>query len=154
MARLLVAYRARGRLGCRRHADVGVAMAVTERAQGHHGISAFIIPKGTPGFRLGRKENKLGLRASDTGEVIFTDCRLPSSQLLGKAGEGFIDSLKILTAAACRSPRWASAWRRAPTKRLCATRSSGGNSAGRSPSFKPCRTNSPTWPRKSMRRAC
>ncbi len=78
------------------HADVCVAMAVTERAQGHHGISAFIIPKGTPGFRLGRKENKLGLRASDTGEVIFSDCRLPASQLLGKAGEGFIDSLKIL----------------------------------------------------------
>jgi alkylation response protein AidB-like acyl-CoA dehydrogenase len=77
-------------------ADVCVAMAVTERAQGHHGISAFIIPKGTPGFRTGRKEAKLGLRASDTGEVIFTDCRLPSSQLLGKRGEGFIDSLKIL----------------------------------------------------------
>ncbi len=78
------------------HADVCVAMASTERAMGHHGISAFIIPKGTPGFRPGRKENKLGLRASDTGEVIFTDCRLPASQLLGKRGEGFIDSLKIL----------------------------------------------------------
>ena len=78
------------------HADVCVAMALTERALGHRGISAFIIPKGTPGFRLGRKENKLGLRASDTGEVIFTDCRLPASQLLGKQGEGFVDSLKVL----------------------------------------------------------
>ncbi len=78
------------------YADVCVAMASTERALGHHGISAFIIPKGAPGFRLGRKENKLGMRASDTGEVIFTDCRLPAGQLLGKRGEGFIDSLKIL----------------------------------------------------------
>jgi alkylation response protein AidB-like acyl-CoA dehydrogenase len=78
------------------HADVCVAMAVTERARGHHGISAFIIPKETPGFRVGRKENKLGMRASDTGEVIFTDCRLPGSQLLGQRGEGFIDSLKVL----------------------------------------------------------
>ena len=78
------------------HADVCVAMAATERALGQHGISAFVIPKGTPGFRPGRKEDKLGLRASDTGEVIFTDCRLPASQLLGKRGEGFVDSLKIL----------------------------------------------------------
>jgi alkylation response protein AidB-like acyl-CoA dehydrogenase len=78
------------------HADVCVAMAVTERARGHHGISAFIIPKDRPGFRAGRKEDKLGLRASDTGEVIFADCRLPASQLLGKRGEGFVDSLKVL----------------------------------------------------------
>ena len=78
------------------YADVCVAMAVTERSAGHRGISAFIIPKGAPGFRPGRKENKMGLRASDTGEVIFTECRLPSRQLLGKPGEGFIDSLKVL----------------------------------------------------------
>jgi alkylation response protein AidB-like acyl-CoA dehydrogenase len=78
------------------HADVCVAMAVSERARGQHGISAFIVPKTTPGFRPGRKENKLGLRASNTGEVIFTDCRLPESQLLGKRGEGFVDSLKVL----------------------------------------------------------
>src|SRR6202035_3505723 len=78
------------------YADVCVAMAVTDRGAGQHGISAFIIEKGAPGFRTGKKENKLGLRASATGEVIFTDCRLPESQLLGKRGEGFIDSLRIL----------------------------------------------------------
>jgi alkylation response protein AidB-like acyl-CoA dehydrogenase len=77
-------------------ADVCVAMAVTDRAASQHGISAFIIDKGTPGFRLGRKENKLGMRASPTGEVIFESCRLPDSQLLGRAGEGFVDSLKVL----------------------------------------------------------
>ena len=78
------------------YADVCVAMAVTDRAAAQHGISAFIIEKGTPGFRAGKKENKLGLRASATGEVIFENCRLPASQLLGKQGEGFVDSLKML----------------------------------------------------------
>ncbi len=78
------------------YADVCVAMAVTDRGSAQHGISAFVIEKGTPGFRTGKKENKLGLRASATGEVIFENCRLPASQLLGKRGEGFVDSLKIL----------------------------------------------------------
>ncbi len=78
------------------YADVCVAMAVTDRAGAQHGISAFIIEKGTPGFRAGKKENKLGLRASATGEVIFENCRLPASQLLGKEGEGFVDSLRVL----------------------------------------------------------
>ena len=77
-------------------ADVCVAMAVTDRAGSAHGISAFIVHKGTPGFRFGKKENKLGMRCSPTGEVLFTDCRLPASQLCGKPGEGFIDSLRIL----------------------------------------------------------
>jgi hypothetical protein len=78
------------------YADVCVAMAVTDRSASQHGISAFILEKGAPGFRVGKKENKLGMRASATGEVLFTDCRLPASQLLGKPGEGFVDSLRIL----------------------------------------------------------
>jgi hypothetical protein len=78
------------------YADVCVAMAVTDRGSAQHGISAFIIEKDTPGFRTGKKENKLGLRASATGEVIFQNCRLSASQLLGKQGEGFVDSLKTL----------------------------------------------------------
>lgn len=78
------------------YADVCVAMAVTDRSASQHGISAFIIEKGTPGFRPGKKENKLGLRASATGEVIFENCRLPYNQLLGSQGEGFVDSLKVL----------------------------------------------------------
>lgn len=78
------------------YADVCVAMAVTDRAASQHGISAFILEKNTPGFRVGKKENKLGMRASATGEVLFTDCRLPQSQLLGKPGEGFVDSLRVL----------------------------------------------------------
>jgi alkylation response protein AidB-like acyl-CoA dehydrogenase len=78
------------------YADVCVAMAVTDRAAAQHGISAFIIEKGTPGFRPGKKENKLGLRASATGEVIFENCRLGPMQLLGKLNDGFVDSLKVL----------------------------------------------------------
>jgi len=78
------------------HADVCVAMAVTDKAAKKHGISAFIVPKGTQGFRPGKKENKLGLRASDTAEVIFEDCRIPRENCLGQPGQGFVDSLKVL----------------------------------------------------------
>jgi len=78
------------------YADVCVAMAVTDKSKASHGISAFIIEKGTPGFKPGKKENKLGLRASDTSEVIFSDCRVPAENLLGDEGEGFTGSLKIL----------------------------------------------------------
>jgi len=78
------------------YADVCVGMAVTDASKKSHGISAFIVEKGTPGFRPGKKENKLGLRASDTSEVVFTDCRVPAENLLGKEGEGFVNSLQIL----------------------------------------------------------
>jgi len=78
------------------YAQVCVAMAVTDRAASQHGISAFILEASTAGFRVGKKENKLGMRSSATGEVLFTDCRVPQEQLLGKPGEGFVDSLRIL----------------------------------------------------------
>ncbi len=78
------------------YADVCVGMAVTDASKKSHGISAFVIEKGTPGFKPGKKENKLGLRASDTSEVIFTDCKVPAASLVGKEGEGFVNSLQIL----------------------------------------------------------
>jgi alkylation response protein AidB-like acyl-CoA dehydrogenase len=78
------------------YGDICVAMAVTDKSAGHHGISAFILEKGMPGFFPGKKENKLGLRASDTSTVVFEDCRVPKENLLGEPGEGFIDALKIL----------------------------------------------------------
>ena len=78
------------------YADVCVAMAVTDKEEGKHGISAFIIEKGTPGFRPGKMEDKLGMRASNTGEIIFEDCRIPKENCLGEEGQGFIDSLRVL----------------------------------------------------------
>jgi hypothetical protein len=78
------------------HADVIVVIAVTEKTKGTHGLSAFIVEKGTKGFRPGKKENKLGLRASDTSELIFEDCEVPQENLLGKQGEGFIDAMRVL----------------------------------------------------------
>ncbi len=77
-------------------ADVCVAMAVTDPQRAEKGISAFIIDKGTAGCRPGRKENKLGRRASNTGELIFQNCRLGSGQLLGQRGHGFMGAMRTL----------------------------------------------------------
>jgi alkylation response protein AidB-like acyl-CoA dehydrogenase len=79
-----------------RVADTAVVMAVTDRAKGKKGISAFLVERGTKGFRAGKKEDKLGVRSSDTSELIFEDCRIPAENLLGQEGHGFIDTLRIL----------------------------------------------------------
>jgi alkylation response protein AidB-like acyl-CoA dehydrogenase len=78
--------------------DVIVVMAVTNKAKGSRGISAFIVERGTPGLRAGKKENKLGMRASDTSEVILEQCRVPASQMLGAEGQGFVNALQVLDA--------------------------------------------------------
>jgi len=78
------------------YADVIVVLAVTDKTAHTHGLSAFALEKDTKGFRAGKKENKLGLRASDTSELIFEDCFLPSECLLGKEGAGFIDAMRVL----------------------------------------------------------
>jgi alkylation response protein AidB-like acyl-CoA dehydrogenase len=78
------------------YADVIVVLAVTDRTAHTHGLSAFIVEKDTKGFRPGKKENKLGLRASDTAEMIFEDCVVPAENLLGKEGDGFIDAMRVL----------------------------------------------------------
>ncbi len=76
--------------------DVAVVMVRTGAKGDSHGMSAFIIEKGTPGFTSGRKENKLGMRASETTELIFDNCRVHKSQLMGKPGEGFVQAMKVL----------------------------------------------------------
>ena len=76
--------------------DVAVVFAVSDRDKGKHGISAFILEKGAKGFRPGKKENKMGCRASDTAELVMENCRVGDSQLLGSEGEGFIDALRVL----------------------------------------------------------
>ena len=78
------------------YADCAVVLAVTDHAQGTRGISAFVVEKGMKGFRAGKKENKLGLRASDTSELIFEECEIPGENLVGKLGEGFKDAMRVL----------------------------------------------------------
>ena len=79
-----------------RYADVAVVIAITDRTAHTHGLSAFVVEKDTKGFRAGKKENKLGLRASDTSELIFEDCFLPAENLLGMEGNGFVDAMRVL----------------------------------------------------------
>jgi len=76
--------------------QVAVLMAVTDRSKGRHGISAFIVELSNPGIRVGKKENKLGMRASDTCTLVMEDCRVDADALLGAEGSGFVDSMKIL----------------------------------------------------------
>ncbi|OLD66107.1 MAG: acyl-CoA dehydrogenase [Acidobacteria bacterium 13_1_40CM_2_68_10] len=76
--------------------DVAVVFAVSDKSKGKHGISAFILEKGMKGFGAGRKENKMGCRASDTAEIVMQDCRVPDDNRLGAEGQGFIDALRIL----------------------------------------------------------
>jgi alkylation response protein AidB-like acyl-CoA dehydrogenase len=82
-----------GRVG-----DIMVVMAVTNRALGSKGISAFIVERGTAGMTPGKKEDKLGMRASDTSEVLFDHCRVPANQLVGEEGQGFVNTMEVLDA--------------------------------------------------------
>jgi alkylation response protein AidB-like acyl-CoA dehydrogenase len=78
------------------YADTYVIMTITDRNKGNHGASTFIVERSNPGLTPGKKENKLGCRASDTASVILEDCRVPAGSMLGREGEGFVDALKIL----------------------------------------------------------
>ncbi|HTA83234.1 MAG TPA: acyl-CoA dehydrogenase family protein [Bacteroidia bacterium] len=76
--------------------DVAVVIVRTGEKKDSHGMTAFIVEKGTPGMKGGKKENKLGMRASETAELIFTDCKVHKSQMLGKEGDGFVQAMKVL----------------------------------------------------------
>jgi alkylation response protein AidB-like acyl-CoA dehydrogenase len=76
--------------------DIAVVIARTGEKGDSHGMTAFVIEKGTPGFSSGKKEDKLGMRASETAELIFSDCRIPDANRLGEVGDGFIQSMKVL----------------------------------------------------------
>jgi alkylation response protein AidB-like acyl-CoA dehydrogenase len=78
------------------YADISVVLVVTDRSDQKHGITAFAIEMDRKGIRPGKKENKLGMRVSDTAELVMEDCRVPSANILGKIGYGFIDAMKVL----------------------------------------------------------
>ncbi|MBI4470918.1 MAG: acyl-CoA dehydrogenase family protein, partial [Acidobacteria bacterium] len=78
------------------HANTYVILAVTDRSLGNKGISAFVVERGTPGLKTGKKENKLGMRASDTASVVLDDCFLPEENLIGEKNRGFLDVLEVL----------------------------------------------------------
>jgi alkylation response protein AidB-like acyl-CoA dehydrogenase len=77
-------------------AETTVVLAITDRAAGSHGISAFIVERGTKGFQVAKKENKLGMRASDTAALVFDDCFVADANLIGEPGQGFIQAMKVL----------------------------------------------------------
>ena len=79
-----------------KNSDLTVVTGYTDRAKKHHGISAFVVEKGTPGFHVGKEEEKMGLRGSDTVELIFEDCRVPEENLLGNEGDGFVIAMASL----------------------------------------------------------
>ena len=76
--------------------DIAVVVARNGEKGDNHGMTAFVVERGTPGFTAGKKENKLGMRASETAEIVFDNCRIPDENRLGEVGEGFIQSMKIL----------------------------------------------------------
>ena len=132
---------------------VALVIAVTDPAAGKKGISAFLVPQGTKGFEVARLENKLGQRASDTAQLVFQDCRIPADLRLGEEGEGLKIALATSKAAASASRRRPSAWRVRRSKKRRATPRSARPSARRSPSTRPSPSASPTWRRRSKRRA-
>jgi alkylation response protein AidB-like acyl-CoA dehydrogenase len=81
-----------------RSGDVIIVLAVTSRDRGTRGISAFIVERAAPGLRAGKKEDKLGMRASETSEVLLDDCRVPATQMLGAEGQGFVNAMQVLDA--------------------------------------------------------
>lgn len=78
------------------YGETSVVMAITDKDAGKHGISAFVLEQGIPGFIIGKKENKLGMRACETSQLAFENCEVPAENLIGKEGEGFIQAMQIL----------------------------------------------------------
>ncbi len=134
------------------YGDVFVLMAVTDRSKDNRGISAFIVEKGTPGLRAGKKENKLGCRASDTSEVILDNCRIPVGNLLGVEGDGFINCLEILDGGRISIAALAVGMAQGAFEAALSTRSSASSSGNPLPSFKRFNSSWRTWQLRLRRR--
>ena len=126
-------------------AGITVVMAVTDPGQWHHGISAFVVEQGTSGMIPGRKENKLGMRASDTAEVRFEDCHVSTDALLGAASQGFVNALEVLDAGRIGIAALSVGLGRARSKPRVGTRQIVGSSVSRLRPFRPFSGRSPKW---------
>ncbi len=118
-------------------ADVVCVFAVTDPQAGSRGVSAFVVEKGAPGFSVGKKEKKMGIRGSPTVELSFADCEIPANNLLGEEGEGFKIAMKVLDKSRPESPPKRSGLRPAPSTMLRTTPRNGSRSANRSDNTKP-----------------
>ena len=136
-----------------KNGDVAIVMAVTDKAAGKKGISAFIVPTATPGYTVARIEDKIGQHASDTAQIIFDDCRVPAANLLGDEGQGLKIALSAWRAAASASPRRALGMARAAFEAALAYSRSAAASASRSSNTRRCSSSWPTWRRRSRPRA-
>ena len=132
-----------------KNGDVAIVMAVTDKAAGKRGISAFIVPTATPGYIVARLEDKLGQHASDTAQIVFENCRVPAANRLGDEGQGLKIALSGSRAAASASARRRSAWRVRRSMLRSPMRRSGSPSASRSSSTRRCSSGSPRWRRRS-----
>ncbi len=121
---------------------------------GHRGITCFLVERGFPGFQVGKKEDKLGIRASSTCELIMDDCRVPAANVLGEVGQGLQDRHRNSERRAHRHRlrRWPD-WPRERSITPSPMPNSGSNSASPSPIFKECSSSWRRWPPKSKRRA-
>jgi alkylation response protein AidB-like acyl-CoA dehydrogenase len=133
------------------YANCALVLAVTDRAKGTRGgISGFVIERGTPGFRSGKKENKLGLRASDTAELIFDECVVPAENLVGVEGEGFKDAMRVLDGGRISIAALSLGIARGRSS----MRPSDGSSARRSANFRRSSSSWRRWRRSSTRPGC
>ncbi len=137
------------------YANCAVVMAVTDREQGTRGgISGFVVEKGTKGFRSGKKENKLGLRASDTAELIFEECEVPEENHVGKLGDGFKDAMRVLDGGRISIAALSLGWGAGRWIRRSSMRRRGGSLGRRSVSFRGFSSSLRIWLRNWMRRGC
>ena len=138
------------------YANCALVLAVTDKEKGTSGgISAFVVEQGTKGFRSGKKENKLGLRASDTAELIFEDCEIPAENLVGKEGDGFKDAMRVLDGGRISIAALALGMARGALDAAVKYAQGAASSlARRSVSFRRSSSSWPTWRRSWTRRGC
>lgn len=127
-------------------ASVLVIFALTQPAKGLKGMSAILVERGTPGFSVGKVENKMGLRGSETAELIFEDCRVPACNLVGKEGQGFKIAMQALDGARIGTGAQAVGIAEGPSTSPSSTCTSGSSSESPSLRFKGSSGTSPTWP--------